>query len=623
MIKVRILGPGERLGSVLRAVQDVGVLHLTAPGPVSAKATPKAPPVPLRRLGQLERAAADAETAIALLGLHGTGREAGAGSLPSLVREVRRIRRTAELLVERRHALEEERALLQRYRHLFEALESLLPARAMAPEARAYQIVLRRDQASTLPALRHAIRELVGDGFELPTRTLPSGETAMLLLVPKVGSEKVERLLRESRVQEIPVPGGYGTTLEEALPRIRDRNAALPGALERVGSELLDLGTRNRDVLFSARALFHDELARLAALPLSSTTAHTFVLEGWTPEAAEPRLGAALERGFGGQVVIERVRREEWRADEAPVVLANPRLFRPFELITRTLPIPRYGSLDPTPFVAVFFPMFFGLMLGDAGYGAAAALLALVIHRRSRPDTVWRSVAEVLGACALFAILFGLGFGELFGDLGRRWFGLRPVLLDREAALVPFLGLAIALGIVHVVVGLAAGAISGRRTEPRKAAGKGLSAIMITLIVTALLGAVRILPRGFITPAVITVLVAFPVLIVLEGIVAPVELMSHLGHILSYTRIMALGTASVMLALIANRLAGAAGGVVVGILFGLLFHLVNFALGLFSPAIHALRLHYVEFFGTFYSPGGVRYEPLAHWAPTVGQARMT
>jgi V/A-type H+-transporting ATPase subunit I len=54
---------------------------------------------------------------------------------------------------------------------------------------------------------------------------------------------------------------------------------------------------------------------------------------------------------------------------------------------------------------------------------------------------------------------------------------------------------------------------------------------------------------------------------------------------------------------------GAVGSVAIGMVFALLFHLVNFAIGLFSPAIHALRLHYVEFFGKFYSPGGTPYHP--------------
>jgi V/A-type H+-transporting ATPase subunit I len=190
--------------------------------------------------------------------------------------------------------------------------------------------------------------------------------------------------------------------------------------------------------------------------------------------------------------------------------------------------------------------------------------------------------------------------------------------MDREEAIVPFLVLSIALGLVHVVLGLVLGALSSARTEPRLAIGRGLSAVMIVLILVAILAAMEIFPHALLNPAVIALLIAFPILVVLEGVIAPVELLSTLGHILSYARIMALGTASVMLAIVANRMAGAMGSVVVGVLFALLFHLVNFALGLFTPTIHALRLHYVEFFGTFYSPGGVRYAPLGHWRPNAG-----
>jgi V/A-type H+/Na+-transporting ATPase subunit I len=136
---------------------------------------------------------------------------------------------------------------------------------------------------------------------------------------------------------------------------------------------------------------------------------------------------------------------------------------------------------------------------------------------------------------------------------------------------------------------------------------------MVVLVIVALLAAVDVLPKQFFTPVVIGLLVAFPVLIVLEGLVAPIELLTTLGNILSYARIMALGVASVMMAVVANKMVGAMGSVAVGIVFALLFHLVNFAIAMFTPTIHALRLHYVEFFGKFFSPGGVRYQPFGHW----------
>jgi hypothetical protein len=127
-----------------------------------------------------------------------------------------------------------------------------------------------------------------------------------------------------------------------------------------------------------------------------------------------------------------------------------------------------------------------------------------------------------------------------------------------------------------------------------------MSLTMIVAII-ALLAAVHDSPTR--RSASRVVLGGLPVLIA-EGVVAPIELLSTVGNVLSYARIMALGVASVMLAVVANRMVGAIGSAVVGVVFALLFHLVNFAIALFSPTIHALRLHYVEFFGKFYSPGG-------------------
>ncbi|HVX89622.1 MAG TPA: V-type ATPase 116kDa subunit family protein, partial [Gemmatimonadales bacterium] len=368
-----------------------------------------------------------------------------------------------------------------------------------------------------------------------------------------------------------------------------------------------------------AQVGLQDRLQALEAVPHTALTARAFVVEGWVPTRGKQLLIRGLQARCGDQVVVSEVAQEDWEGAEAPVELANPRLLRPFEVLIRLFPLPRYGSIDPTPFVAVFFPAFFGLMVGDIGYGLVLAVLGLVLHWRSRPGTLLRNVAEITGPCALFSILAGALFGEFFGDLGTRRFGLAPVLFRREEAIVPFLLLALALGVVHMTLGLVLGAVNARR-HPRQAAGRGISAVMVLLVVGALLAAVKVLPERFFTPLVVILLIAFPVLVALEGVVAMIELVTTFGNILSYARIMALGVASVMLAVVANRMVGALGSVAVGVLFATLFHVVNFAIAMFSPTIHALRLHYVEFFGKFYSPSGVRYAPLAHFARAAAPA---
>jgi V/A-type H+-transporting ATPase subunit I len=214
---------------------------------------------------------------------------------------------------------------------------------------------------------------------------------------------------------------------------------------------------------------------------------------------------------------------------------------------------------------------------------------------------------------SVFTIIFGFLYGEFFGDLGQRLFGMKAILFDRAEGVVAALALAVGLGIVHVVLGLVLGALSAWHGHRKHAIGKGITAVMVLLIVAALLAAFEVLPKSLFVPVVIALLGAFPLLILTEGLLAPLELLSSVGNALSYARIMALGTASVMLAAVANRMVGALGSIAVGLVFALLFHLVNFAIGLFGPTIHALRLHYVEFFGKFYSPGGLPYHPLTRW----------
>lgn len=628
MAKVRVLGPRDRLPDVLRSLQRAGVLHLTPPAAASPLVGARLTPREERERRHLLVAMEDLGAALDQLRplLPPPPKPAPAPLAPNdlqrWVRLARRVRRATDHLRSRTAAIEEERALILKYQDFFSAFRPLLENEARWKGATVYHVLLKRGQLEAVPRLRSSLTSLIGDAFELYSRELPSGETAVLVVVSASAAPRVERLLAEASLQEIPVPRAYGgQSLADAIPRMLARLGDLPQEAERVHRERQALARDHGAELRRAESGIAHRLQALNALPLSGVTAHAFVLEGWLPSNARRMLAERLRADVGESVVMTELSREEWRSEEAPVVLRNPRLFRPFETVIGLLPLPRYGSIDPTPFVAVFFPVFFGLILGDIGYGMALAALGLLLHRRSKAGTTLRSVAEIIGPCALFAILAGALFGEFFGDLGRRWFGLEPLLFNREEALIPFLLLALAIGAVHIVLGIILGVVSAGREHPRHAVGRGASAAAVVLIILALLAAVDVLPRAFFTPSVIGLLVAFPVLIFAEGVVAPIELLSTIGNILSYARIMALGIASVMLAVVANRMAGMLGSAVVGIVFALLFHLVNFAIGLFSPTIHALRLHYVEFFGKFYSPGGVRYQPFGAWTRGAGVTR--
>lgn len=635
MARVRILGPKELLPSALEALQDFGRLHVVPTAPTSGVRPMARTSDEERGEDQLRRARAEISRALDILGVVDAASPGDQRSrleharldrarVAEWLKRARRVARKAASLTDRRIRLQEERELLARYRPFLSTFEEMSTALTEWQDVAAFLVLVPEAEGESLTVLRSSLRQVVGDAFELWTHELETGERGVLIAVSESAAETMDRLIESSGLREIQLPGTEaGMTPVESIRRMGRRLEAIPDELTEVEKELAQLASHHGPVLQAAEASLTDALTRLEVTETSGETRHAFVVEGWVPDAQLTTLRSALADQVGDTVVVEELEREEWTGEDVPVVLHNPRLFRPFERLVTILPLPRYGTIDPTPFLAIFFPMFFGLVLGDVGYGLLLGVGALLLHRGTEEGSTRRALAEIAGACSAFAVIFGVLYGELLGDLGTQALGMEALAFRREEALLPFLGLAVAIGVVHTVLGLVLDVVSKLRVEgPREALGSGVTLVMVALVVAALLAAVDVIPRSFFSPFVVGVLVLFPVLVLAEGILGPTELLSTLGHILSYARVMAVGTASVMMAVAANRMVGAFGSVLVGALFALLFHLVNFALGVFSPTVHALRLHFVEFFGTFYSPGGRHYQPFGHGpSNTHGQTK--
>jgi V/A-type H+-transporting ATPase subunit I len=615
MMRVRIAGPRTLLDPTLGVLQDLGVLHVDRPRVVEG-ATPDNGLARERR--HVTRCLADVETALDRLRVaaDSTTRPDRPVSPAAAARRARRLRRRADALAMAQSRLEGERASLLRYREFFQVFEALAGHELTWPDGQAFYVVLRAGTGTALIELERRLEDAVGADVEVLHHELSSGESAVLILTSARAAPKVSALLSASRIEELPAPPGIGEpNLFRALPAIKARLEQIPGALRALEDERQTLVRTDAEWLSRLCVFFHDQLLRLDARSRVLAAEYLFVIEGWLPAPRVAELDQAVQNVLGPEVVVSTIGVEGWSADAAPVTLHNPPLFRPFEVLTRMVPLPQYGTIDPTPFVAVFFPAFFGLIVGDVGYGLMLATLAGLLWLKSAKETTGRSVATVALACASSAITFGILFGELFGTLGEK-IGLHP-FFNREQATIPFLALAIALGGVHVILGLVlAGLNAWRRGHRREAVGRGVALAMLVLTALSLLAAFEVLPEGLFTPLVVAIFAAFTILVALEGVVAIIELVSTVGHILSYARIMALGVASLMLAIVANEMVGAFGSVVIGVVFALLFQLVNFAIALFSPTIHALRLHYVEFFGEFFKPGGSEYRPLGHWRPS-------
>ena len=614
MARLRLIGPRSLLADTVRAIQDEGLVQLAeAPCPPGL-ASHAADPIVARRRHHATRALARVDEAIAMLASLGAGlpsRDDGTIGEGRAAWISARVLAAATRLRNRHHLLAEERDVLRGYEPLFADLEALF----LATNTRRVSIyLLRLRTQAALDELQTALAKALDAAYELRAHQLASGETVVLLLVAANRADDLERQLAAAHVDRATLPAALGDlSLADALPRMRPRLAEVMREIESVRSDAEALVRAHGDELSRARRILNDVLLLLDAEQHAATSARVFVLEGWLPARDRAAVARAVERKVGSLVSIEEIDRHEWRAGDAPVKLANPRFLAPFEMLTSLLPLPMYGSVDPTPFVAVFFPMLFGVIVGDVGYGLVLVALAAALRFGWRRSHVARDVARIALAVAVYTIVFGFCYGEAFGNLGEA-IGMHPLWFDRREAVLAFLVLAVSLGAVHLLVGLIVAAASRWRRDRKLAIGRGLTAAMLVLVAVALLALFDQVPGVLLMPAVLALLIAFAVIVILEGATAMIELMSVIGHVLSYARVMALGTASVMLAVVANRMQGAFGSLALGIAFALVFHVINFAITLFSPTIHVMRLHYVEFFGTFFEPGGGPYRPLRHWS---------
>lgn len=626
MSRVRLLGPRDRLGETLDVLQDFGRVQLDCVPAEEGLQPVHRDAGAVREERYLRRLLDDVDTAMSLLGIRDADAPLTVASRSDLARWARvthRTRRHAERLNARKEKLQDERTLLKKYEEFLSAFRLLLAQLAESSTLHVYGVTLPKAERERVDTLATELRKALGIEVLVSAMALTSGDLAVLIAVPSSARPQMERALSGARIPELPLPTGYtGQALTEAAPHMLARLDEIPSDLAAVDAERRELGERCQADLRGIRKAVHDRLAAFDATRLSAVTAHAFAIEGWLPSRDVVELKTLVMTRLEKSVLMQELAHEEWHSRAAPVVLQNPRLFRPFEVLTSLMPLPRYGSMDPTPFVAVGFPMLFGMILGDVGYGVALAGLAVLLRRGAADGSMRRKVSEIALPCAIFAVIFGVLYGEMFGTLGRGWFGMKPILLDREEAVVPAVLVAVGIGVVHMLLSLVLGIVTAARGEPRVALSRTVQFLMLVLVVLALLAAVKVLPSTLFGPFGMAVLIGFPVLLALEGIVAPIEFFSTLGHVLSYVRIMALGTASVLLASVANQMSGMFGSAILGALFALLFHLVNFALGLISPTIHALRLHYVEFFRQFYSPGGRPYEPFTHWRPHGNRALL-
>ncbi len=371
-------------------------------------------------------------------------------------------------------------------------------------------------------------------------------------------------------------------------------------------------------------------------------TDHTFFITGWIKERSIKSVKKILEKNF--QYLDLDI--SEPLADEVvPVELENKAALTPFEFITKIYGLPSYGELDPTPFLAPFFFIFFGFCLTDAGYGVIVALLSLWAILKLKPGRYWKTFFWLLFLGGVSTVLLGAVTGGWFGDivdiLNTRFPKIfsflavlknRLILLDPNKEPIKLLGIALGIGVVQIFTGNLIALYDNIR---KKHILDGiLDQVSVLVFLTGFTGLVLImleaLNKSYGTLFGRMAQIGALVIILTAGRANPgigAKLFNgvfafynvaagYISDALSYSRLWALGLVTGVMAMTCNLIAFMIGdmiplvGFLVTILILFVGHVFTIAINVLGGLIHSGRLQFVEFFPKFFKGGGRVFSPL-------------
>ncbi|NMD18457.1 MAG: V-type ATP synthase subunit I [Synergistaceae bacterium] len=469
----------------------------------------------------------------------------------------------------------------------------------------------------------------------LSSSTAKETEAMAVLIFPRVFEQEVMESAAKAGFSRIDCP----PVLEEKPAKEIERLAKRRGELAEEIASAEDEASRMATEVVPVVRNLSDYLAVLAARNEAGdsgvSSEKVSVLWFWIPAGKIKDVEKALEPCKG---LVDIYSEDPSPEDNPPILLENPRWAIPFSPLTKLYGMPSYSGIDPTVLMAPFFFLFFGMCLGDGGYGLVlgAFLLYALLRYRLSGDTKNFFVLLLLGSIS--TVLVGALTGSWLGDMIDVFGIFAPIksLKDSLVLIKPmddpitFLAIALGLGVVQILFGILIAFWDAFRKGDMMGAfadqggwlallvgfllwgasslGVGGGATLFSGKALAAVGALTLVAtQGRDKPGVIRKVVS--------GVLSLYNVTSYLGDVLSYSRLLALGLATSAIAMIGNTLTILVSGIpyVGWVLAFLIFfggHLFSVVVNVLGSFIHSLRLQYVEFFSKFYSAGGRAFNPL-------------
>ena len=470
----------------------------------------------------------------------------------------------------------------------------------------------------------------------------------LVAFVESANAQEAEKVLSDAGFVSVSLPTETGT-VQAAIDKYNTELTQAKADLADATAKILEAKAKYADLLAACDEVLSCDVERAEAPLRFATTEEAFVLDGWVPYDDVAKIEAGLTQATGGKVYVT-VDEDEINYDEVPVEYNNPSFAKPAEVLMDLYARPKFKELDPTIILSIMFPLLFGVIVGDVGYGLIYLALALVLRKLLvRMGEMGAKAFKIILGCGISTVVFGLLYSEIFG-LSLPWHSILfsrhlPIGGDHLPQVMDLLVISVAIGVIYLTVGWIFGMINHARMDHKGAHRTkaicakfgwlamfwGMLIILFSLIDIGTFIAGITIPLPNLTVIGLPLTIVGAVLFVLGAVFVarenPLDLMeiptNLLSHMLSFCRIAAVGLSSVAIAMVVNFLAmeffiGPAIAdfsvvgvllIIVGVLVLIIGHALNVVLGVIGGALHPVRLHYVEFFTKFYQGGGVIYKP--------------
>ncbi len=549
----------------------------------------------------------------------------------SITQEVTQLKKETEQLTNALASLRENRADLDHMQNMLSIMEIIGTDLAAMEELRLIHIAVASVPWKTLPELEKALTEypVIFHRCYLCKDT----EFVCMAFASKY-SKDIEKILNTHHGEIFQISQDLPHNVTEALHEVNNRIEKSHNTETTLNAELKKLGKSSQERLAALKETSENILSLLQAKNKILQSGHLATVKGFVPKEKLTRLRNQVDSTMKGNVLV--LENETPAPADPPTLVRHNRFVRPFEEITHLYGLPHYDEFDPTPIVAITFPLIFGLMFGDIGHGLVLLVGGLTIGFLIKNQSGIKNVCWILAACGIGAIIAGFLFGEFFGV---KLFA--PLWFDPFDNVLMFLIFSLFVGIIQIMSGLSLELVD-------YAFKRNISELLLTSIpkIAFYAGSVYLIAqyhlnfsawfRGPILFAVIPFLIlifanplAHRILKTsgrwveisreqkpfVERLFESGDLVTRLlSNTVSYTRILALLMAHYALILVTYVVAGLIGnGSLLGMVLGAIIIVGGniFVIGLegLIVFIHTLRLHFYEWFSKFYQGTGTPFSP--------------